>query len=118
MGEHALTWGETPTEDDKLWGLLAHLSPFVSAFIGPIIVLVLYQEKSKFVKYHAWQAIAWQAVLWISGVLVTIISTITCGIGSLLYLPWLLLLLGPLYGAYLAWNGKWDGFPMLTSFGK
>lgn len=118
MPDHALTWGETPTSDDKLWGALAHLSVFLAAFIGPIVVLLLFQEKSRYIKYHAIQALVFQGVLWISAVIISIVSMVTCGFGSLLYLPWLCLLLVPLYGAWKGYEGNWDGFPLLSQFGK
>lgn len=118
MSEHALTWGETPTGDDKLWGALAHLSVFVGGFIGPIVVLLIFQEKSKFIKYHATQSLMFCALLAVSAILISILSTITCGVGSLLFLPWLCLLLVPLWGAWKSWSGDWEGYPLVANMGK
>ena len=119
---HALTYGETPTSDDKLWATIAHVSPFVSTFIGPLLVLLLYKDNAPYVKYHAVQSLAYQILALIIGVfggsIIAVVGTFTCGLGYVLYLLLLPLPLVPLWGAYLAWNGRWDGFPGLSSFGR
>jgi hypothetical protein len=123
MSDHALTWGETPTNDDKLWGALAHLSCFTGfVILGPIVVMLLFGEKSPYVKYHAMQAIVGQVAVVIVGFVaslaISLLSFVTCGFGGLLFFALPLLGLVPLWGAWIAWNAKWEGFPMLTDFGK
>lgn len=41
------------TADDKLWGLLAHLSGLVCCLVGPLIVWAVKKDQSKFVAYCA-----------------------------------------------------------------
>ena len=118
MAQYALTWGETPTSDDKLWALVAQLSPYVSTFIGPIVVLLVFQEKSAYVRYHAWQALALQGSVWIAAVIIGMISTATCGVGAVLYLLLIPFALAPIYGALLAWGGEWKGFPGIADLGR
>ncbi|MFZ5479712.1 MAG: DUF4870 domain-containing protein [Myxococcota bacterium] len=118
MAEHALTWGETPTSDDKTWALVAHLSPYIATFVGPLLVMLLFSDKSKYVKYHAVQALGYQVAVWILGVIFAIISTLTCGLGSILYLLFIPMAFVPLYGAWVAWEGKWVGYPGIAQFGK
>ncbi len=118
---HALTWGESPSNDDKTWGLIAHISVYLAWFLGPVIVLLIYQEKSPFIKYHAIQALLCQVALSVVGgflaIVVTLLSWVTCGVGALLFLPLSLLGLVPLYGAYKAYQGEWHGFPLLEKVG-
>jgi uncharacterized membrane protein len=118
MAEHAMTFGETPTSGDKLWGLLAQLSPYVAPFIGPVVALVLFNTRSAFVRYHAIQALAMQVLILVLGAAISVVSVLTCGIGGILYVALLPFVLAPLYGAWLAWEGRWDGFPGLSSFGR
>ncbi|MDP2310978.1 MAG: DUF4870 domain-containing protein [Pseudomonadota bacterium] len=118
MSDYAMTWGETPTSDDKMWALIAHLSVFMSAFLGPLVVLLVFQDKSKFIRYHAIQALMVQVSVVIAGIIISVISFVTCGLGSLLYLPLLCVLFAPLWGAYLGWSGAWAGFPGLASVGR
>ena len=115
---HAMTFGETPSGDDKTFGLLAHLSVYVSTFIGPLVVWLLFKEKSKFIAYHAMQALALQVAGLILGVIVSGISLVTCGVGSVLYLALIPLMFVPLWGAWKAYSGEWSGYPLLAQFGK
>lgn len=102
---HALTFGETPTSDDKLWGALAHASSYILIpGVGAILLYVIYKDKSPYIRYHAVQSMVVQLVIYIIG-------GITCGLG-------LILLLIPLWGAWKAYEGDWDGYPLLGGFGK
>lgn len=118
MPDYAMTWGERPTSDDKIWAVVAHLSVFLSTFIGPLLVILIFQDKSKFIKYHAVQALVFQVVMVVAAVVVSIITTITCGFGGVLYVPLMFGFLVPLYGAYVANDGKWEGLPGASSVGR
>lgn len=55
---------EQPTSDEKVFAALAHASVLLS-FLGPIgatIVWVIQRNKSKYVRYHALQAMGYQAL--------------------------------------------------------
>lgn len=102
---HALTFGETPTSDDKTWGLISHLSGFALPYgIGPILLYVVFKDKAPFVKYHAMQAFVFHLVAWIIG-------SLTCGLG-------LILLFLPLWVAYQAYLGEWKGYPLIEGVGR
>ena len=118
MADHAMTYGETATSDDKLWALLAHLSPYVAPFFGPVVALVIFNNRSAFVRYHAIQALALQALILALGAVISAISLVTCGVGAVLYGLLVPFGFAPLFGAWLAWEGRWDGFPALSSFGR
>src|SRR6516162_5675235 len=50
------------TQDDKLWGMLAHMSALVAgwfgcSFLGPLIVWLIKKDQSKFVETHAKEAL-------------------------------------------------------------
>lgn len=42
-----------PTEEEKIWGLVAHVSALAALFLGPLIALVVKGNESKWVKAHA-----------------------------------------------------------------
>lgn len=46
-----------PTSDERLLGMLAHLSIFLGGIILPIIIWATQKDKSKFVRFHSLQAI-------------------------------------------------------------
>lgn len=70
--------------------MLAHLSPIVLGFIGPLIIWLIYKGKSPFVEDQAKEALNLQLCL----LIVTLILVATCvgiiiapviGIGALVY---------------------------------
>jgi len=115
---HALSFGDAATSDDKTMALLSHLSIYVATFIGPLVFWLIFKEKSTYIKYHAMQALIFQAALWILSVVIGAITVVTCGFGGVLYLVLVPLFFVPLYGAYVAYNGEWSGFPGLSGFGR
>jgi uncharacterized Tic20 family protein len=66
---------EQPTSDEKVFAALAHASVLLS-FLGPIgatIVWVIQRNKSKYVRYHALQAMGYQALafwIWLIGMFI------------------------------------------------
>lgn len=101
---NALTWGETPTDDDKLWGMLGHLVAFVFPLGGPLVVWLIYRDKAIFVRYHALQSLIFQ-------VIIAVIGSVTCGIGFLL-------LALQLWLAWRAYQGEWAGYPLIDGIGR
>ena len=51
------------TADERTWGMLSHLSGFVLAIIGPIIIWQTKGKESQFVEYHAKEALNFQITL-------------------------------------------------------
>lgn len=96
------------TSDDKLWAALAYVfSPII-----PIILLLMEDKKNRpFIKTHSVQALVAGVVL---AVILTIITTITCGFGVILWAVWLIML----YWAYKAYQGEYVTIPVITDFVK
>jgi uncharacterized Tic20 family protein len=76
-----------PTADDRTWGMLAHLSPIVLGFIGPLVIWLIYKEKSPFVADQAKEALNFSLSVMIVGLLLipTCIGPTIVGIGGLVY---------------------------------
>jgi uncharacterized protein len=73
----------SPSEQ-RTWAMLAHLSVLVNlftAFVGPIVALVIYlvfRDRSRYVAYHSLQSFLNQLIWWIGGgTIIAIIWTIT-----------------------------------------
>jgi uncharacterized protein len=67
-----------------MWPMLAHLSVLVNlftAFIGPVVALIIYlvfRDRSRYVAYHSLQSFLNQLIWWIGGgTIIAIIWTIT-----------------------------------------
>jgi uncharacterized membrane protein len=125
-----------PTADEKTLAVLAHALQLVSAFIAPLIILLVKRE-SKFVRFHALQVL----FLHIAYVVVFGGLLALCAIGILVFSPALdskeppvgLLVLFPLVwlglmGAYVltlvlavvyafkAGRGEWAAYPIVGRF--
>jgi len=89
------------TSDDKLWSALAYVfSPLI-----PIIIFLMEDKKERpFIRAHNAQAL-------VAGILFIIISTVTVGCGSIL---WLVML----WWAYKAYQGEEVEIPVVSNFVK
>ena len=86
------------TDDDKLWAMLSYLIPLIA-----IVVLFMEDKKARpYIKFSAIQSL-------IATVVLSILSTVTCGFGSVLFLVML-------YWAYQAYQGQDIRIPVITDF--
>ena len=84
-----------PTQDERMWGMLAHLSSLIAGvvglpFLGPLVVWMMKKEESPFVADQAKEALNFQLAVLIAVVVcaatcVGIILLPVVGIGSLVY---------------------------------
>lgn len=122
MAEYTMIWGGATTSDDRLWATVAHASVFFAPILGPALCFLLFGGQSKFIRYHAVQALLMHFALAVMGAIVFVLSFalafLTCGATAIISLPGLLVMLVPIYGAYLAWSGRWEGFPGLQDYGR
>ncbi|PQA58897.1 DUF4870 domain-containing protein [Siphonobacter curvatus] len=78
--------------DARTWAMLAHLSSIVASFLGglsflgPLIVWLIYRERSTYVDYHGKEALNFQILMSIAFVGCIILGILTCGVG-LIILP-------------------------------
>ncbi|WP_420628882.1 DUF4870 domain-containing protein [Candidatus Leptofilum sp.] len=98
-----------PTDDDKLWSLLA----YVFTPVIPIVILLMDDKKSRpFIKAHNAQALAWGLVNLIGGTILSSVLFFCVGLPSVLI--WAV-------GAYWGWQayqGQEVTIPVITDFVK
>jgi uncharacterized protein len=134
-GSAASVWTETPhpsglPSDVRNWGLAAHLSAYVGAwvalaFLGPLVVWLLKREEHPFIDHHAKEALNFNLsfLLYgvVGGVLAVPIGLLTLGIGlipivivaAVLLIAWLIL---PILAAVKAANGEGYRYPFTIRF--
>src|SRR5688572_7263396 len=67
------------TQDEKLWAMLAHLAGLLGyavafgQYIGPLVIYLLYKDKSRFVAFHALQSLYFQLGVLVAGLLVVVL---------------------------------------------
>lgn len=85
-----------PSPDERLWATLAHLSPFAGGIVGfpvlgPLLVYLIFRDRSPFVRRHAANALNFHLTLLIAGVVGVVsgmvITVLTFGIGMLVLMP-------------------------------
>ena len=75
------------------------------AGVVPLLMFLLYNEKSALVRYHALQALVFQVIA--IGVVI-VVALFTCGLGSVLLLPWFVL---EIWLTIEAYQGRQTGYP-------
>jgi len=71
MGSSFLTGSPAPTQDEKTWGMIAHLSALVAGviglpFLGPLIVMLTKGKESPWVNTQAKEALNFQITVTIA----------------------------------------------------
>jgi uncharacterized protein len=109
-----------PPDQERLWGMLAHLLSFVAAwialgFLAPLIVLVVFGQRSAYVRAHAVESLnfnlSWLLYTIVAGILLLV------GIGLLI-----LIALGLAYvvlviiASVRANNGEFFRYPLTIRF--
>jgi uncharacterized Tic20 family protein len=62
----------TPSEE-RTWAMLAHLSILLNlvtgllGLVGALVIYLIYQERSRYVAYHALQSLIFQLIVWLGG---------------------------------------------------
>jgi len=90
MEEKALPQPLTPQEE-RNWAMLAHLSillNLVSGFIGvfaPLVIYVLFKERSRYVGFQSLQAFVFQLLAWVGGGAIALIAwVLTAALSAIL----------------------------------
>jgi uncharacterized Tic20 family protein len=94
--------GTAPTESERTWGMLAHLSalaglvvPMIGNVVGPLIVWLTRRDDSAFVTAHAREALNFNITVLIGEVICIMLMLVFIGIvlGAALFVAWLVLTL-------------------------
>ena len=95
------------SQDDKMMAMLAQLLAIVTGFIGPLIIWLIKKDQSKFVAFHAMQALFFHLALnvvmfvlgitiilalaaplvWIAGIVFAVIAGLAANRGEWYELP-------------------------------
>jgi uncharacterized protein len=134
-----------PTQDEKTMAMLAHILQIFTWWIGPLVIFLVKQD-SKFVRFHALQALLWQITLmvmvamlalflWVAVILSAVFSSagrgtapnhappivFLAGIGivwlAVITIYFSNILLGILFGIK-AGHGEWASYPLLGRWAR
>jgi uncharacterized protein len=94
--------GAAPTENERTWGMLAHLSalvgllfPLVGNILGPLLVWLTRRDSSAFIAAHAKEALNFNITVTLAGVVCLFLALIFIGLllGTVLFIAWLVMTL-------------------------
>lgn len=94
--------GAAPTENERTWGMLAHLSalvglvfPLVGNILGPLLVWLTKRDSSAFIASNAKEALNFNITVTLAGVVCGFLALIFIGLllGTALFIAWLVMTL-------------------------
>jgi uncharacterized Tic20 family protein len=108
--------------EDRNWAMGAHLSAFVAAyialgFLGPLIVLLVRGDRSRFVRQHAVEALNFNLTVLIYVVICVILALVLIGFVLLIALG-ILYVVAVIIGAVRASSGEEYRYPLTIRFVK
>jgi uncharacterized protein len=115
--------------DEKLWGMLAHLLALlgyvvvVGEYIAPLVIYLVYKDRSRFVAFHALQALFFQLLALAVTIALMLFSVVTLGCGILLAVPLeialaIAVLVYTIIAAIQANNGVWYELPIVGRWAR
>jgi len=96
------TPGAAPSENERTWGMLAHLSalaglvvPLVGIVVGPLIVWLSRRDGSPFVAEHAKEALNFNISVLLGALACMLLTLVFVGflLGTALFITWLVMML-------------------------
>ena len=115
--EDAMTNITDTSQDDRMMGMIAYVLGFFFPIIGPLIIWLIKKDQSRFVSYHALQALIFTAV--------TSVATTVAWFLTAVLIGWLLV---PVVGivhlafcilaAMAANRGEWYEIPAIGKFAR
>ena len=109
-----------PPDQERLWGMLAHLLSFVAAylflgFVAPLVVLLVYGQRSAYVRAHAVESLNFNLSWLLYGIIGVILAFVLVGIPILIALGIAYLVLVVL-ASVRANNGEFFRYPLTIRF--
>lgn len=102
-----------PVNEERMWAMLSHLSFFVLAIIGPLVVMLTLGKRSAYVKDQATEALNFQITFMIAFIVTMVLAFVTLGI--LFFLPFAVWIVGVIFAILAAvkgYAGEWYRYPM------
>ena len=117
---HAAPTGVMTASDERTWGTLAHVAPFVGGivglpFLGALVVFLMYKDRSAFVRRHALESLNFQLTLLIGYVISAVLMFVLIGFATAAALAVASIVL-QILGAVAASRGEDYRYPLTIRF--
>ncbi|MFC6510002.1 DUF4870 domain-containing protein [Promicromonospora citrea] len=104
--------------DERLWGVLAQIVPFVAGFIAPLVIWLVFRERSRFVDQEAKESLNFQITVVVAHVAALLITLVTFGFGSIVYLVFVAVIVFQILAAVANNRGEPYRYPVNIRFIK
>jgi uncharacterized protein len=109
-----------PPDQERLWGMLAHLLSFVAAyialgFLAPLIVLIVFGQRSAYVRAHAVESLNFNLSWLLYAIVAVVLAFLLIGIPILIALGIAYLVL-VIIASVRANNGEFFRYPLTIRF--
>jgi len=104
-------------DEERLWSTLAHAGGIVASFVAPLVIWLVFKERSRFVNDQAKEALNFQITLIIGYVVSMILTIIVIG-AFLMLIVWVLAIVFGIMGALAANKGQPYRYPVAIRFIK
>jgi uncharacterized Tic20 family protein len=112
--------------DEKTWGMLGHISALIGglfgvAVLGPLIVFLLYKDRSAFVRRHSAESLNFQISLLIYTAAAAVLALVTFGIALIVLIPagivaFIVAVVLVILGGVAAYDGREFRYPLTIRF--
>lgn len=97
--------------DERMWATLAHIGPVLTSFVAPLLIWLVFRDRSRFVDDQGKEALNFQIFLAIVYVVGIITTFIVIGVFILLA-AWILAIVFGIQGAIAASKGQPYRYPL------
>ena len=97
--------------DERTWATLAHVAPIVTSFVAPLIIWLVFRERSRFVDDQGKEALNFQIFLAIAYVVGIITAALVIGL-LIIFAAWVLSIVFGIRGAIAASRGEPYRYPL------
>jgi uncharacterized Tic20 family protein len=97
--------------DERLWATLSHVGALLVGFLAPLVIYLVYKDRSPFIRSHAAQALNFHIMLFLGFVVTWMLTLVLVG---MLLLPLLVVLAitMPIVAAVAANHGETYSYPL------
>ena len=104
--------GPLSEADSRLWAMLGHLSGVLLSFVGPLVVWLVFRERSAAVDDQGKEALNFQITVLVGYVVAAVLAGVTLGLLSFLpFLVWVVNIIFCVLGGVAANRGERYRYP-------
>ncbi|WP_369374946.1 DUF4870 domain-containing protein [Promicromonospora sp. Populi] len=104
--------------DERLWAVLAQVGPFILGFIAPLVIWLIFKDRSRFVDQEGKESLNFQITVVLGLIAAAIITGITFGFGGFVYLAFIAAIVFMIMAAVANSKGAPYRYPVTIRFIK